>query len=140
MFVGTFEHSLDDKGRVVLPTAFRTRLAEGGYLGLGERCLSLWTPEEFSSFVERLREKVRTSEADHNALRVVMAYASDARPDSQGRITIPGRLREYAALDGEVVINGTFDRIEIWNPDRWREVSEQGDRELSEAVRSLGIF
>lgn len=140
MFVGTFEHSLDDKGRLVLPTAFRGRLADGGYLTPYEGCLALWAPREFEDFVERLGEKVRTTEASPNAVRVFMANASEVRPDSQGRIAVPPRLRSYAALAASVVLAGVRDHIEIWNTDAWAEVSAQGDASLADAVSRLGIF
>ncbi len=140
MFVGTFEHSLDDKGRLVLPTAFRPRLAEGGYLTPYESCLALWAPAQFEDFVDRLSEKVRSTEASPNAIRVFMANASEVRPDSQGRFAVPPRLRTYAGLGSGVVLAGVRDHIELWEPQRWEEVSSQGDASLADAVSTLGIF
>ncbi|MPY96248.1 MAG: cell division/cell wall cluster transcriptional repressor MraZ [Acidimicrobiia bacterium] len=140
VFVGTFEHSLDDKGRLVLPTAFRGRLADGGYLTLWESCLALFAPAQFEDFVERLNEKVRSTEASPSALRVFMANASEVRPDSQGRFPVPTRLREYAGLESSVVLAGVRDHIELWAPPRWADVSTQGDASLADAVARLGIF
>jgi MraZ protein len=140
VFVGTFEHSLDEKGRLVLPSAFRGRLAQGGYLSLYENCLALWTPDDFQSFVDRLMEKVRSSEAKPNAVRVITASASDVKPDSQGRINVPPRLRDYAGLEGEVTLTGALDHIELWHPPRWREVTALGEENLADAVANLGIF
>ena len=141
MFVGTFEHSLDDKGRVVLPTTFRSRLAEGGYLTPYQNCLALWTPKDFEDFVERLREKLRNQEAAPNAMRALTANAAEIKPDGQGRIAIPPRLRTYGGLEGgNVVLAGSLDHIELWNRDRWAEVSEQGEASLADAVATLGIF
>ena len=140
MFVGTFEHSLDDKGRLVLPTAFRGRLADGGYLTPYQSCLALWAPTQFEEFVDRLSEKVRSTEASPNAVRVFMANTSDIRPDSQGRFAVPPRLRDYAGLDSSVVLAGVRDHIELWSPPRWEEISTEGDASLSDAVATLGIF
>ena len=140
MFVGTFEHSLDDKGRLVLPSAFRARLAEGAYLTPYENCLALWAADDFRSFVERLTEKVRTGEAKPNAMRVFTANASEVRPDSQGRIGVAPRLREFAGLTGEVTLNGALDHIELWHPPRWTEVNAAGEANLADAVANLGIF
>ena len=141
MFVGTFEHSLDDKGRVVLPTTFRSRLAEGGFLTPYEHCLALWTPRNFEDFVDRLREKLRNQEAAPNAMRILMANAAEIRPDGQGRIAIPPRLRSTFGLDGgAVVLTGALDHIEVWNAERWGEISEQGGQSLADAVANLGIF
>ncbi|MFN0092310.1 MAG: division/cell wall cluster transcriptional repressor MraZ [Acidimicrobiales bacterium] len=139
MFVGTFEHSLDDKGRVVLPTAFRSRLSDGGYLGPYENCLALWTPDQFQEFVARLEEKVRSREADHNALRALSARVADVRPDAQGRIVVPPKLRSYAGLVDQAVITGALNHIELWSPGRWDEISSQGDASLADAIATLGI-
>jgi len=141
VFVGTFEHSLDDKGRVVLPTTFRSRLAEGGFLTPYENCLALWTPRNFEEFVERLRDKLRNQEAAPNAMRILMANAAEIRPDAQGRIAIPPRLRGTFGLDGgAVVLTGALDHIEVWNAERWGRISEQGEQSLADAVANLGIF
>lgn len=141
MFVGTFEHTLDDKGRVVLPTTFRSRLAEGGYLTPYQNCLALWTPKDFEDFVERLREKLRNQEAAPNAMRALTANAAEIKPDGQGRIAIPPRLREYCGLDGSnVVLTGSLDHIEVWNAARWNQISSEGEASLADAVANLGIF
>lgn len=141
MFVGTFEHSLDDKGRVVLPTTFRSRLAEGGFLTPYQNCLALWTPENFEDFVERLREKLRNQEAAPNALRALTANAAEIKPDGQGRIAIPPRLRASAGLDsGAVVLTGSLDHIELWNAERWNDISTEGEASLADAVANLGIY
>lgn len=140
MFVGTFEHSLDDKGRFVLPATFRSRLAEGGFLTPFESCLALWTNENFEAFVLRLQEKVRDKEATPHALRTFVAHAADVKPDAQGRIAVPARLRESAGLDGGVVLNGAIDHIELWNSSRWSDVSTVGEAQLADAVANLGIF
>lgn len=141
MFVGTFEHSLDDKGRVVLPTTFRSRLAEGGFLTPYENCLALWTPNDFEDFVQRLRDKLRNQEAAPNALRALTAHAAEIKPDGQGRIAVPPRLREYGGLaGGAVVLTGSLDHIEMWNPQRWAAISTEGEASLADAVANLGIF
>ena len=96
MFVGKFEHSLDDKGRVVLPSKFRSDLANHGYLTQYDQCLSLWTPEGFKDMADRLTAKVRAGEASQQALRAFSASTHQVKLDSQGRIGIPERLREFA--------------------------------------------
>jgi len=142
VFVGTFEHALDDKGRVVLPTTFRSRLAEGGFLTPYQNCLAVWTPKDFEDFVERLRDKLRNQEAAPNALRALVANAAEIKPDAQGRIAIPPRLRASVGLDGggAIVLTGSLDHIELWNADRWNAVSAEGEASLADAVANLGIF
>lgn len=139
MFVGTFEHSLDDKGRLVLPSVFRSHLADRGFISQYESCLGLWTEDGFADVARRLQEKVREGKASQNAVRAFAANATEVRPDSQGRITIPPRLREFAGLDREVVVIGALDRVEIWDASRWRDISSAADDSLTSAVTELGI-
>ena len=139
MFVGTFEHALDGKGRVVLPSQFCNGLAGTGYLAKYERCLGLWTQEGFDEIVLRLRQKVREGEVSMNALRSLTGNAVQVEPDAQGRILIPQKLREYAGLDREVAVVGLGDRIEIWSSTRWVEVDSQADDSLLSAVLEHGI-
>ena len=139
MFVGTFEHSLDGKGRVVLPAAFRNELAGRGIVAQHQRCLAVWTTSGFDEVANRLRDKVREGLAPQNALRALSANAVQVEPDSQGRILIPQRLRQFAELDRDLVVIGAFDRIEIWDAARWQQVSEEADQSLLEAMDYLGI-
>ncbi|HSL57046.1 MAG TPA: division/cell wall cluster transcriptional repressor MraZ [Acidimicrobiales bacterium] len=139
MFVGTFEHSLDDKGRVVLPSTFRSHLAARGFLSKLDGCLGLWTPEEFEKVAELIRDRVREGRVAPDALRVFAADAAEVKPDSQGRISIPQRLRDFAGLERELIVNGRLDRIEIWDVDRWNRVADTADQNLAAAVVDLGI-
>jgi len=139
VFVGTFEHALDGKGRVVLPSTFRTELAGKGFVAQYENCLGLWTKEGFEEVANRLQEKVREGLAPHNAVRALAANAVQVEPDAQGRILIPQRLRDYAELERDVAIIGAFDRIEIWNRSRYAALGEVADDSLLRAVSELGI-
>ena len=139
MFVGTFEHSLDDKGRVVLPSTFRAQMNEKGYLSQWDKCLGLWTEADFADVARRLQEKVRDGLAPQEAIRAFSANAHEVRPDSQGRITIPQRLREFARLERDAVVIGAIDRIEIWDAARWGDQSGIADDSLIQAVTALGL-
>lgn len=139
MFVGTFEHSLDDKGRVVLPSTFRAQMNEKGYLSQWDKCLGLWTEADFADVARRLQEKVRDGLAPQEAIRAFSANAHEVRPDSQGRITIPQRLREFAHLERDAVVIGAIDRIEIWDAARWGDQSGIADDSLIQAVTALGL-
>ena len=139
MFVGTFEHTLDGKGRIVLPATFRNELAGRGIVSQYENCLGVWTVEGFGEVARRLQDKVREGLTTHNAVRAFAANAVQVEPDTQGRILLPPRLREYAALDKDAVIIGAIDRIEIWNAERWQVVSSEADESLLSAVTELGI-
>ena len=139
MFVGTFEHSLDDKGRVVLPSTFRAQLVEKGFLSQWDRCLGLWTEDGFADVARRLTEKIRDGLAPQEAMRSFAANAHEVRPDSQGRITIPQRLREFAHLERDAVVIGAIDRIEIWDAARWTDQAGVADDSLIQAVTALGL-
>jgi MraZ protein len=139
VFVGTFEHSLDEKGRIVLPSTFRNHLVDRGFISQYENCLGLWTPEEFRNVADRLTEKVREGATSQYALRAFAANAHEVKPDSQGRISIPQRLRDYAGLDRDAVVIGALDRIEIWDAARWRQLEAASDDTLTQAVTDLGI-
>lgn len=139
MFVGTFEHSLDDKGRVVLPSSFRAQIVDKGFLSQLDRCLGLWTEEGFEAVARELSDKIRAGEAPQEARRAFAANAHEVRADSQGRITIPQRLRDFARLDREAVVIGAIDRIEIWDAARWADQSALADDSLTQAVTALGL-
>lgn len=136
MFVGTFEHALDDKGRVVVPSAFRARLAEGGFVAKLERALGLWLPEGFESRVEDLRVLVRDGALGVDELRTYLAEAHEVHPDSQGRIFLPATLRLHAGLEDQIVFNGFGSRLEIWQETRWRQVHTGGDDAAVEAIEA----
>lgn len=139
MFVGTFEHSLDDKGRVVLPVAFRNQLADRGFVSQYQGCLGVWTETGFNEMADRLLEKVREGAAPRDAVRTFAADAMQVKPDSQGRINLPQRLRELVGLDREVVVIGAIDKIEIWDAERWRTLRASADDSFLTAVNELGI-
>lgn len=134
MFVGTFEHSLDEKGRLVLPASFRGLLAPGGYVGQLDRCLGVWTPDAFGDLVSRLNERIRAGEANPMSLRALTANAADVKPDSQGRIGIPQRLRDFAGIDRDAVVIGAYDRVEVWSRERWAEAAAEADQSLVDVV------
>lgn len=133
MFVGRYEHTLDGKGRVVLPAKFRNHLAERAYLAPGGNCLALWLPEAFDAAVARLRTQVREGTADPNALRGLLANSDEVTPDSQGRILVNDRLRAFASLDRDVVLAGQDDHIEIWDARRWQSLETDIDASVAEA-------
>ncbi len=139
MFVGTFEHALDDKGRLVLPSAFRSYLSGRAFVTKLDGCLGVWAPDEFEQVARLLHDKQREGEVDQMAVRSFFADAHETRVDGQGRISIPDKLRESAGLDRDVVVNGRFERIEVWDVDRWAALSAKADDSVAEAVAQLGI-
>jgi MraZ protein len=140
-FVGTYEHGLDEKGRMVLPAKIRAQLGETGLLGKLDGCLGLWTVDGFFDAADRLRAEIdnRTGRVTPGALRQFTADAHEVTPDQQGRIVIPARLRAYAGLGSEVVVTGRMERAEIWDAQAWAAMSDAQDAELTSAVQLLGL-
>ncbi|GAB4007636.1 division/cell wall cluster transcriptional repressor MraZ [Nocardioides ultimimeridianus] len=122
LFMGTYTPKLDEKGRLFLPAKFRERLAGGLVVTQGqENCLVVWPSDVFAAEAERAAARPMTNRAARSYARVLFAGGEEATPDKQGRIGVPANLREYAGLEREVVVIGVRDRLEIWNPDKWRE-------------------
>jgi MraZ protein len=121
-FFGRYEHSLDDKGRVILPSKFRGSFEHGGYLTqYTDGCLSLWTPEQFDQQMENMKERAATSKQDRNLVRLWASTSHELEIDRQGRMAIPARLRDYAGLVADVLLLGAIDRVELWNRQTWDE-------------------
>jgi len=122
-FVGRFEHTLDAKGRLILPVRFRPDFEKGGNLTQHfEGCLALWTPSEFARQLAEMLELSRTgSAADRNRARVWASGASVVDVDRQGRFAVPPSARGFADLEGDVLVIGSIDHIEIWNPRRFED-------------------
>ena len=120
--VGRYEHSLDIKGRVILPAKFRTQFDRGGYLTQhSEGCLALWTPGEFERQMSVMQARAESGRSDRNRARLWASTSHEVEIDRQGRMAIPAHLREFAGLESEVLVHGAIDRIELWSPPSWAE-------------------
>ena len=134
-YLGSFIHSLDDKGRVSLPAAFRKGGGEPRFVlaQVNEPALTLFPEATWSGVEERMRELVRRKPETRMWVLDKVATAVEVTPDNQGRILIPSRLQEAAGLDGQVQLIGAIDRIEIWNPAAF-------ERAVREEVGDFGEF
>jgi MraZ protein len=120
VFIGAYDHSLDPKGRVILPRKFRDELGQDMVFTKGiERCLYLFPLAEFAAFADKLRSLPLTERPSRDFVRVFVAGASQESADSQGRVVIPQALREYAGLTKDVVVVGQLSRIELWDKAEW---------------------
>ena len=132
-FFGRYEHSLDDKGRVILPAKFRGPFDHGGFLTqYQDGCLSLWTPDEFELQMENMQGRASTSKSDRNLARLWASTSHEVEVDKQGRMAIPAHLRSFAGLEGEVLVHGAIDRVELWNPASWEEKVQPAEQLLTE--------
>ena len=122
-FVGRYEHSLDIKGRVILPARFRPEFERGGYLAQqSEGCLALWTPGAFARQMGAIQARAESGRATHrNRARLWASNSHEVEIDRQGRMAIPAHLRAFAELEGDVLVLGVIDRVELWNPPRWEQ-------------------
>ena len=116
-FFGRYEHSLDPKGRVILPSKFRAPFDHGGYLTqFHDRCLALWTPADFERQMALMEANEETGRTGRNLARLWSQGTVEVDVDRQGRIAIPAYLREFARLEGDVLVTGAISRVELWSP------------------------
>ena len=134
LFVGVHEHTIDGKGRLILPAGFRSHLADGAYVTALDGCVGILPVDEFAHTAEELRSQTGQRLVDINALRSFAAQADFVVPDGQGRMRILPHLRAGAGLDRRVIVTGMIRRIEIWSPERWTEVQSVGTERLAEAI------
>lgn len=140
MFLGDHRHTLDAKGRVSLPSRFRSEMTGKLVVAKGlDKCLYVYPAAEYGRFVEELVAKEDFEPRLRKIRRFFTAGAVEVELDSAGRIGLPGNLRAYAGLSKDVAIAGNGNRIEIWDSAMWDEYSEAGEniedlaKELSEA-------
>ncbi len=123
VFLGQYEHSIDDKGRLAIPARFRADLADGLYLTAGvDHCLHVLTPAAWQQLAAGIAALPWLNADARQVQRNLFAMATHLAPDRLGRIVIPPYLRTYAGLGSEVVVAGVFDRIEVWSRDAWERL------------------
>ncbi|MGO1182185.1 MAG: division/cell wall cluster transcriptional repressor MraZ [Micrococcaceae bacterium] len=143
MFLGTYTPRLDEKSRLILPAKFREELSNGLVLTRGqERCIYVFSAREFERVHEQMRSAPLSSRQARDYIRVFLSGASDEMPDKQGRVTLPGSLREYAGLDRDVAVIGAGTRAEIWDLESWNSYLEAQENTFSETDEEVlpGIF
>ena len=142
MFRGEFTHSIDAKGRVIVPAKFREELGDSFVVTKGlDGCLYGFTNEDWEVFENKLAGLPLTNMDSRKFARFFLAGAADADIDKMGRILLPQNLREFASLDKDVVVVGMAKRIEIWDKARWEENQANNDmEEIASNIDSLGIM
>jgi len=119
---GEFQYSVDDKGRVIMPPAFREFVDGGMIITRGmEGCLYVFPLASWQRIENRLTELPLTDPDARNFIRFFYSGASKAKTDSAGRVTLPATLRTFAEINGNVIVAGAPNRLEIWNEERWNE-------------------
>ena len=121
---GQYAHNIDAKGRLFIPAKLREELGEIFYVTMGmDGCLSVYSDESWAKFTEKFESLPYTRT---KAMRPLFANAAKCEPDAQGRILVPTKLRQYAALEKEVVVTGASKCVELWNPERWAAIESVG--------------
>ncbi len=148
MFRGSFEHTVDEKGRVSIPSKFRDILLKLNdeclvatkFILNSRRCLDVYPQTAWDKFVEELKEKPRFEE---NFLKLENFYFSNAQDcvlDKQGRILLPAVLREYAGLKKEVVFSGAREKFRLWDKVVWQQINEEAEQFLAGNPNSFNIL
>ena len=143
MFMGEYSHTIDTKGRLIIPSRFREELGETFVVTKGlDGCLFVFSDEEWKAFEIKLKSLPLTNKNARQFARFCVAGATPCELDKQGRILLPATLREFAGLEKDVVLTGMLNRIEIWSKDKWNENNSLDDvamDEIAEQMTDLGL-
>jgi MraZ protein len=143
MFIGEFQHSIDEKGRVAVPAKFRREISGGAIITRGlDKCLFVFTKKNWDTLAQKLVSLPLAQANSRAFVRLMLSGASEVRLDSQGRILVPDYLRKYAGLSRSAKIIGVHNRAEIWNGKTWddyRKKTEIASDEIAEKMADLGI-
>jgi MraZ protein len=144
VFLGQYQHSLDEKGRVILPAKFRGQLEGGAYMARGlDGCVCVYPTDEWERVSNNMRELSVRGPQERQAARSFFAGAAEVTPDRQGRVPVPTHLRDFGglSLDRDVVVAGVLSRIEIWDAARWAQREVEGEQVITaaEGIPDFGI-
>ena len=142
MFMSEYNHTIDAKGRLSIPTKFRDSLGQEFVISKGmDGCLFVYANEDWIAFEQKLRELPKfTVKQTRTFSRYFLAGAAQVELDKQGRILVPPHLREFAGLEKDVVLVGVGDRVEIWSKENWEAANEAVDMDdIAAAMEELGL-
>ncbi|WP_026895184.1 division/cell wall cluster transcriptional repressor MraZ [Clostridiisalibacter paucivorans] len=143
MFIGEYQHSLDTKGRVIIPSKFRDELGDVFVMTKGlDNCLFVYPMEEWNILQNKLKTLPLTKKDARAFVRFFFSGATECQLDKQGRILVPSNLRKHSDITKEVVIIGVSNRLELWDRERWDEYNTDADlnyESIAEKMVELGI-
>ncbi len=141
MFMGEYNHAIDAKGRLIIPSKFREGLGDEFVITKGlDGCLYAYPMDEWQAFENKLRTLPLTNKSARQFSRFFVAGATPCEIDKQGRILLPASLREFAGLEKEIVLAGMLDRVEIWSKSRWVETTSTDDMDvITQQFSDLGL-
>lgn len=143
MFIGEYQHTLDPKNRVIMPSKFREKLGDSFVMTKGlDNCLFIYSSTEWSIVEDKLKSLPMTNKDARAFVRFFFAGACECELDKQGRILMPNNLKDYAKIDKELVIIGVSTRIEIWSREEWNKFNSDANisyEDVAEKMSQLGI-
>lgn len=139
MFIGEYNHTIDDKGRIAVPSKFRQLLRGGAVVTRGlDNCLVVYTKKEWSKLADKIAALPFNKANDRSLSRFILAGAMEVDFDGQGRVTLPEYLRDFAKLNKKAVVAGLYNRLEIWNEEAWNTFKSATEKQSNEIAEALG--
>lgn len=141
MFMSEYNHTIDAKGRLIIPSKFRETLGEEFVISKGmDGCLFVYANDDWAAFEQKLTSLPMTNKEARKFARFFLAGAAQVELDKQGRILLPAALREFAELDKDVVLVGVGSRIEIWSKEKYEAESDDVDMDdIAASMEELGL-
>ena len=137
MFMGEYNHTIDEKGRLIIPSKLRDLLGYDFIITKGlDNCLFIYPKEEWGNIIKKYKELPNTKEA-RNFLRIFLSGATELNLDKQGRINITSSLMKFASLKKDCVIIGMNERLEIWSKEKWQEFIDNNESNITEIADNL---
>ena len=138
MFLGEYKHSLDAKGRISIPVKYRSELGLAAIVTKGlEGCLFLYPKSVWEEMAQRIASLPISSASARSFSRMMLSGAMEVEIDKLGRALLPGYLREYAGIDGETIIAGLYNRVEIWDKKTWEQTTKDTESRSAEIAEEL---
>lgn len=143
MFIGEYQASIDEKGRIAVPAKFRGLLKKKVVVTRGlDQSLFLYNIEEWKKLAQKLASLPISTSNTRAFSRLMLAGAMDCELDKQGRITLPGYLKDFARMQKKIVFAGLYNRVEIWSEELWNTYKAQTEKDsnvIAEQLGSLGV-
>ncbi len=144
MFIGEYQHSIDPKKRMAVPSRFRGELGNKVVVTRGlDECLFIYPMKVWEDIAGKLGNLPMGEAGTRSFVRLMLAGATDVDIDKQGRILIPDYLKNYAKLGKNIVVAGLFNRLEVWSETKWKKYKNKAEKntdEIAEQLGKLGVY
>ncbi|WP_018659471.1 division/cell wall cluster transcriptional repressor MraZ [Allofustis seminis] len=141
MLIGEYKHTIDAKGRIIIPAKFREKLSEQFIVTRGlDGCLFGYTQEEWENIEDKLKKLPLAKKQARQFTRFFYSAATDCVLDKQGRINLPKTLIEYAGIEKNCYLVGVSERFEIWSEERWLQFTEEAEETFEEIAEDMIDF